>query len=163
MAWEFADETDARIRIPASLTVSQLHVGDGPRVRFLRGYGSAEWYRVQDGIREPSTIDLVGVLATDRDEAGAQALVDALVAAAETAEHLVQVDAAGGDVQTLPLLGVLPIITSPDGIDGTLLTITLPLIPGGDWVSGSPVTDSYLLLDSGGVMLLDSGGRATQQ
>lgn len=134
MAWELADEADVRYRVPASLTVNQLHVGDSPRVRFLRGYGSGDWFRVRDGIREPATIDLVGVLATDRDEAGAQALVDALVAAAATAAWLVHVDpATNTDVQRLPLLGALPITTSPDGIDGTLLSVRLPLIPGGDW------------------------------
>lgn len=135
MPWELEDGDGARYRLPASIQPAQLHVGGRPRARFVRGYGSADWYRVLDGVREPEALNLTGVLATDQDALGIQDQLDALVAAAEAAVKLVHVDHSGVDVQYLPLQGALPVTTEPDGVDGTLLTVTLPLVPGStEWV-----------------------------
>lgn len=136
MPWELVDALGNRYRLPASLRPAQRHVGGSPRVRFVRGYGSEQWFTVQDGIREPTTLDLVGVLQTDRDESTIQSLIDELEAAAASAVKLVHLDHDGVDVEHLVLLGSLPITTEPDGIDGTLLTVTVPLVPTGEWLSG---------------------------
>lgn len=133
MPFDLVDALGARYRLPASLQPEQLHVGGAPRIRFVRGYGgSAPWYRVLDGIREPQALNIVGLLATDRDESSIQTAVDALVLAAEAAVALEHVDFDDVTIRTLPLLGALPVTTEPDGIDGTLLKVTLPLIPGSD-------------------------------
>lgn len=129
MPWELENGVGGRYRLPASLQPAQLHVGGRPRARFVRGYGSGDWYRALDGVREPEAINLTGLLATDQDAEGIQNLLDELTAAAQAAVKLVHVDHLGGDVQYLPLLGALPVTTEPDGVDGTLLTITLPLVP----------------------------------
>lgn len=163
MPYELVDDLGVRYRLPASLWPAQRHVGGSPRVRFLRGYGSDDWFITQDGLREPATIDIVGLLATDRYEVSIQTLVDNLTTAAASAVALVQVDNDGADVAYLGLLGALPITTSPDGIDGTLLTISLPLIPDGEWVTGAPDLGDFLLLDTGSIMLLDDGSLAIQQ
>lgn len=136
MPWELVDALGNRYRLPASIQPAQRHVGGRPRVRFVRGYGSEQWFTVQDGIREPATLDLVGVLQTDRDESTIQSLIDELEAAAASAVKLVHLDHDGVDVEHLVLLGSLPITTEPDGIDGTLLTVTVPLVPTGEWLSG---------------------------
>ena len=133
MPWELEDIYGARYRLPASIAPTQLHVGGRPRVRFVRAYGSDDWYRTLDGLREPGVYTLAGILQTDRDEAGIQTLLDALRAAVATAEALVQVSNDEGDVATLWLLGALPVTTTPDGIDGSLLNVTIPLIPEGEW------------------------------
>lgn len=164
MPWALLDEYgDELYRLPASLWPDQRHVGGSPRARFVRGYGSTDWFITQDGIREPETVDLIGVLQTDRDESGTQALIDELVTAAAAAAYLAHLQANGGVIDALPLLGALPMTTSPEGVDGSLVQVTLPLIPGGEWAAGPPVTTPFLLLDTGGVMLLDTGGRAQQQ
>lgn len=163
MRLDLVDDLGARYRVPASIAVNQLHVGGSPRVRFVRAYGAEEWFRVLDGFREPATVDLVGLLATDRDEVSIQDLLDALTGAALTAVALAHVANDGTDVAHLELLGSLPIITEPDGIDGTLVRVTLPLIPAGEWIPGSPDVGQFLLLDSGGIMLLDDGSMAIQQ
>src|SRR5690606_23776393 len=135
MPWELVDALGNRYRLPASLRPAQLHVGGSPRVRFVRGYGSGNCYSVLDGIREPEALDLVGVLQTDRDEVTIQALLEELEAAAAAAVKLVHVDHDGVPVKELALLGALPVTTEPDGVDGTLLTVTLPLVPGAtEWV-----------------------------
>lgn len=136
MPWELETAAGTRYRLPASLHPAQRHVGGSPRVRFVRGYGSEQWFTVQDGIREPTTLDLVGVLQTDRDESTIQSLIDELEAAAASAVKLVHLDHDGVDVEHLVLLGSLPITTEPDGIDGTLLTVTVPLVPTGEWTAG---------------------------
>ena len=136
MPWELETADGTRYRLPASLHPAQRHVGGEPRVRFVRGYGSDTWYTVQDGIREPATLDLVGVLQTDRDEAAIQTLLNELEAAAASAVKLVHLDHDGRDVEHLTLLGALPITVSPDGVDGTMLTITVPLVPTGEWTAG---------------------------
>lgn len=134
MPWELVDGSGNRYRLPASLHPAQLHVGGSPRVRFVRGYGQTRWFVVQDGIREPEPIDLVGVLQTDRDEVTIQALLDQLDAAAASAVKLVHLDNYGVPIRQLPLLGALPITTEPDGVDGTFLRVTVPLVPGqADW------------------------------
>lgn len=164
MPYEFLDDQGATLlRLPASVWLAQRHVGGSPRARFVRGYGSTDWFITRDGIREPETVTLMGVLQTDRDEAGTQALIDALVAAADSAAFLAHVDHSSNVIDALPLLGCLPVTTSPEGIDGSLVSIILPLIPGGEWLGAAPITGAYLLLDAGGVMLLDNGGRAQQQ
>ena len=137
MPWELVDALGNRYRLPASLHPAQRHVGGEPRVRFVRGYGSDTWYTVQDGIREPATLDLVGVLQTDRDESTIQSLIDELEAAAASAVKLVHLDHDGQDVEYVELLGALPLTIEPDGVDGTLLTVTVPLVPASDeWQPG---------------------------
>lgn len=165
MPYEFLDDQGGvLLRLPASVWLAQRHVGGSPRARFVRGYGSTDWFITRDGIREPETVDLVGSLATDRDESGTQALIDQLVTAANNAVALAHVGLDDQTIEVLPLLGALPIITAPDGIDGSIVRVTLPLIPGGEWGEPPPPPEhDYLLLDSGGVMLLDTGGRAIQQ
>ena len=164
MPYDLVDATGARCRLPASVQPTQQHVGGGPRARFLRGYGSDDWTIVQDGHREPAVLNLTGVLHTDRDETLIQELLDELQAAAYSAVAIAHVASDNLDVEHLELLGALPITTEPDGIDGTLLRVTVPLLPGGGaWAPGSPPGAAYLLLDSGGVMLLDNGASAVQQ
>lgn len=136
MPYDLVDGDGIRCRVPASITPSQLHVGGSPRVRLLRGYGSETWYRTLDGLREPEAFALVGLLHTDRDEPGIQSILDGFAAAVASAVALVQVDHAGVDVQTLPLLGSLPVTVAPDGIDGSLLTVTAALVPAGEWEEG---------------------------
>lgn len=133
--WELEDANGNRYALPATLAPGQLHVGGAPQQRFVRGYGSDQWYAVLPGEREPQTLDLVGVLHTDRDEPAAQELLDVLSAAAESAARLYQLDHEGERVRYLPLNGALPVTASPDGVDGTLLSVTLPLVPASDaWV-----------------------------
>jgi hypothetical protein len=164
MPWELVDALGNRYRLPASLHPAQRHVGGEPRVRFVRGYGSEQWFTVQDGIREPATLDLVGVLFTDRDETLIQELLDELTEAAMVAVALAHVTPDGTSIEHLPLLGALPVTTEPHGVDGTLLAVTLPLLPAAnEWLPGGVVTNEYLLLDTGGVMLLDSGAKALRQ
>lgn len=164
MRWAFLDEYGAELlRLPASVWPEQRHVGGSPRARFVRGYGSSDWFITRDGIREPETVNLVGVLQTDRDESGTQALIDELVTAAHAAASLAHLGLDDAVLDALPLLGALPITTSPEGVDGSIVQVVLPLIPGGEWAAGPPVTTPFLLLDTGGVMLLDTGGRAQQQ
>ena len=137
MPWALLDEYgDELYRLPASLWPDQRHVGGSPRARFVRGYGSSDWFITRDGIREPETVNITGALQTDRDEAGTQALIDALVAAADSAAFLAHLDHDDVVIDTLPLLGALPITTSPEGVDGSLVRVTLPLIPGGEWEGG---------------------------
>lgn len=136
MPWELETAAGTRYRLPASLHPAQRHVGGEPRVRFVRGYGSEQWFTVRDGIREPATLDLVGVLQTDRDESTIQSLIDELEAAAESAVKLVHLDHDGVDVEHLQLLGGLPITTEPDGIDGTNLKVVVRLVPTGEWAAG---------------------------
>ncbi len=137
MPFQLVNEEGGVYTLPASMQPEQLHVGGSPRIRFVRGYGSGNWFSALDGIREPEALNLVGLLHTDRDESTIQALLDALVTAAEAAVKLVHVDHDGLAVRHLPLLGALPVTTEPDGIDGTLLQVTLPVIPAAsDWSSG---------------------------
>lgn len=148
MPWELVDAQGNRYRLPSSVWPERLHVGGSPRVRFVRGYGSEQWFTVQDGIREPEPIDLVGVLQTDRGEVTIQALLDQLDAAAASAVKLVHLDNYGVPIRQLPLLGALPITTEPDGVDGTFLRVTVPLVPGqADWEapdeSSGPVPIAY--------------------
>lgn len=125
-----------RYRVPASLTVERLSIGGSSRVRFVRGYGSDDWFTTLDGLREPEPINLVGVLATDQDDAGTQALITALEDAAAAATRLVHVDASENDVAFVDLLGHLPVTTVPDGLDGTLVGVTAPLLPAaGEWTT----------------------------
>ncbi len=133
MPYDLIDHTDTRFRLPATLQPAQRHVGGEPRARFVRGYGSNAWFVTLDGLREPSTVDLVGLLATDRDEEAIQDLIDDVAAAATTAVALAHVAHDDSIVETLPLLGALPITTEPDGIDGSIVRVKLPLIPGGEW------------------------------
>src|SRR5690606_38958612 len=96
--------------------------------------------------REPQTLDLVGVLFTDRDEALIQALLDELSAAAETAARLYHLDENGARIEYLPLNGSLPLTTTPDGVDGTLLSVTVPLVPASEeWLEAGdePDPDEY--------------------
>lgn len=163
MAWAFLDQDGNEVyRLPPSLWPDQRHVGGSPRARFVRGYGSTDWFITRDGIREPETVDIVGVLQTDRDESGTQALIDALVTAASEAVFLAHLQGET-PIDALPLLGALPITTSPEGVDGSIVSVTLPLIPGGEWAAPPTPPGDYLLLDSGGVMLLDTGARAVRQ
>lgn len=135
MPWELETSTGSRYAVPVTLHPAQRHVGGNPRVRFVRGYGSETWYTVQDGIREPATIDLIGVLHTDHDDSGTQSLLDALAVAADGCTKLVHVDHDGVDVEHLALLGSLPMTVVPTGVDGTLVQVTLPLVPGAtEWV-----------------------------
>lgn len=136
MPWELETSSGGRYAVPATLHPAQRHVGGEPRVRFVRGYGSDTWYTVQDGIREPATLDLIGVLHSDHDDAGTQGLVDALEAAADGCTKLVHVDFDGNDVEHVTLLGSLPMTVVPTGVDGTLVQVTLPLVPSGEWLSG---------------------------
>ena len=138
MPFHLVDANGVTYTLPATVQPEQLHVGGSPRIRFVRGYGSGDWFVVLDGIREPEALNLVGLLHTDRDETGIQTLLDALEDAAAAAVRLVHVDHDGNAVKHLPLLGALPITTSPDGVDGTLLEVTLPLVPGAhDWSAGA--------------------------
>lgn len=140
MPFQLVDADGVAYTLPASLQPEQLHVGGSPRVRFVRGYGSGNWFTSLDGIREPEALNIVGALHTDRDESTIQTLLDALVTAAASAVKLVHVDHDGLAVKELPLLGSLPVTTEPNGVDGTLLMVTLPLVPGGtEW---SVATDS---------------------
>lgn len=147
MPYELEDANGNRYRLPASLGPDQLHVGGQARIRFVRGYGSTRWYSVLDGVREPEALHITGVLATDRDDAQIQELLDELEEAAASAVRLYYVDHDGLDARYLPLLGALPVIVSPDGIDGSMLTITLPVVPAGvDWKipdSGSDYDSGY--------------------
>lgn len=137
MPFDLVDAGGSRYRLPASLQPAQLHVGGAPRIRFIRGYGSPAWFVALDGIREPEALNIVGLLATDRNDAQIEALVDALETAAASAVRLDHVDHLDQPTRSLPLLGALPITTEPDGIDGTLLKVTLPLIPGAErWAVG---------------------------
>ena len=136
MPWELVTSAGARYRLPASLSPSQRHVGGQPRARFVRGYGSEQWFTTLDGLREPATIDVTGELQTDRDESSIQTLLDGLADAADGCTRLVQVDNDGNDVEHLELLGSLPLTVAPDGVDGTLLQVTLPLVPTGEWQTG---------------------------
>lgn len=162
MHWELASDEGSRYRLPAGITPVQLHVGGDPDQRIVRAYGSDTWYSTLPGHREPQPYTLTGLMATDRDEAGMHQHLEALRAAAAAAVALVHVH-AGVDVQHLPLLGTLPITMHPDGIDGTLLEVTIPLLPAREWQAGSPELGSFLLLDTGGIMLLDDGSKALQQ
>lgn len=133
MPWELADEEDNRYRLPASISPAQNHIGGNPDQRIVRGYGSSDWYTVLDGIRQPQPLELTGTLATDHDYAGMQDLLDELQAALDSAVQLIEVDDAG-DIAVMDLLGSLPITTSPEGIDGTLLSVRVPLLPADeDW------------------------------
>src|SRR5690606_16848886 len=142
--YEFMDANGNRYRVPATLHLAQLHVGGSPRARFVRGYGSGRSFVVQDGIREPSPLNLVGILHSDRDDYSAKALLDELESAAQSATQLVLVDYFGQDVQELPLLGVLPATVEPDGVDGSLLRVTLPLVPGrSSWTAPAEESSGY--------------------
>lgn len=163
MPWELVDADGNAYRLPATISPAQKHVGGAPNQRFVRGYGSSEWFVTLPGEREPQTLDLVGVLFTDRDEALIHQHVLALETAAANALAIALVAPDGAIVEHLPLLGALPLVTSPHGSDGTLLTVTLPLIPAGEWAAGPPDAGDFLLLDSGAIMLLDDGSRAVQQ
>lgn len=136
MPYDLVDDGGTRYRLPASIAPSQLHVGGSPRVRLLRGYGSDTWFRTLDGLREPEAFALVGVLHTDRDETEVQGLLGEFTAAVATAVALVQVSNDDDDVQTLPLLGSLPVTVAPDGIDGSLLSVVAALVPAGEWEWG---------------------------
>lgn len=164
MPWELVDADGNAYRLPATISPAQKHVGGAPNQRFVRAYGSDQWFVTLPGEREPQTFDLVGVLFTDRDETLIQALLDELTEAAMVAVALAHVTPDGTSIEHLPLLGALPLTAEPRGIDGTLLRVTLPLIPAAnEWLPGGVVTNEYLLLDTGGVMLLDSGARALRQ
>lgn len=143
MPFQLVDGSGGSYTLPASLQPAQLHVGGSPRVRFVRGYGSGDWFTTLDGIREPEALNIVGALATDRDESTIQTLLDALVTAAAAAVKLVHVDHDGVPVKHLPLLGSLPVTTEPDGVDGTLLKVTLPVVPAAsDWSPGGGTSSS---------------------
>lgn len=146
MPWAFLDENGHELyRLPASLWPDQRHVGGSPRARFVRGYGSEDWFVTRDGLREAANVTIVGLLQTDRDEAGTQALISELVSAASEARYLGHLDASGVVVEVLPLLGALPITTEPDGVDGSMVVVTLPLVPGGEWMEfiPPPAPDEY--------------------
>lgn len=133
MPWELADEEDNRYRLPASISPAQNHIGGNPDQRIVRGYGSGDWYTVLDGQREPEALELTGTLATDHNYAGIQGLLDELQEALDAAVQLIEVDDAG-DIAVIDLLGALPMTSSPAGIDGTLLSIQVPLLPADeDW------------------------------
>lgn len=152
-------ESGLEYPLPAGLSINQRHVGGAPRVRFVRPYGRDVWWSVQDRRREPDTIDLVGTVFTDRNESLIRDLLNELNTAAQSAVALVHATRDGVHVEHLPLLGALGVTAEPDGIDGTLLNVTLPLVPAVDeWEPGSP--GEFLLLDTGGVMLTDTGARA---
>lgn len=163
MPWELADDEGNRYRVPAGIAPTQLHVGGRPDQRIVRAYGSSTWYSTLPGYREPEPFVLTGLLATDRAEAEMHEAMGDLRDATITAAALIHVDYTGLDVQYLPLLGSLPITTKPDGIDGTLLEVTIPLLPANEWQPGTPELGNFLLLDTGGIMLLDDGSKATQQ
>lgn len=133
MPWELETPLGARYRLPASISPVQLHVGGKPDQRFVRAYGSEQWFTVLDGAREPTTFDLAGILATDRDYARAQLLQNELQNAVGTAARLVEVD-SHGDVAVLDLFGALPVTIAPEGVDGTSLHVHVRLIPAAsDW------------------------------
>lgn len=144
MAWLLVDSGGRAYRVPPSISLPKLSVGGVPRVRFVRGYGSSDWYVTQDGLREPEPLTLTGVLHTDRDEAGIHALTEAFQQALDDAVLLVQLDANGTRVREMPLLGALPLTTTPDGIDGTLLTVTAHLLPAADeWRPATPTPKHF--------------------
>lgn len=132
MPYELADDADARYRVPASLAPVQLHVGGEPEARAVRGYGSDTWFTVGDGLREATAFTFSGLLATDRDYPAIDTLLQDLEAALATAERLYEVDDSGADVAYLELRGALPVQASPNGIDGTLLSVQVHLLPAAD-------------------------------
>lgn len=133
MPWELADESDNRYRLPASISPVQVHVGGAPEQRIVRAYGSEEWVTVLDGQREAQVFTLTGALFTDRDYDAIQTLQSELEAALGSAVALIEVDDAG-DVAVLDLRGALPLVATPDGVDGTMLNVTIHLIPEDpDW------------------------------
>lgn len=149
------------VDVPASLSINQRHVGGEPRVKLVRAYGSSVWWAVRDERREPDTIDLVGVLQTDRNNSLIRDILNNLASFTQRATSLIHATRSGVHVEHLPLLGALEPTAEPDGLDSTLLNITVPLIPAGDaWVPGGP--GSHLLLDTGGVVLTDSGATVTR-
>lgn len=144
MPWVLANQAGVTLMaLPASVWPEQRHIGSNPRARFVKGYGEAPWFVVQDGIREPETVNLIGILQTDRDETGTQALIDTLVQAAADAAFLLHTAHDQTVVEALPLLGALPITTEPEGVDGSLVNITLPLVPGGDWGAFVPILGAF--------------------
>lgn len=139
MAWLLVDDGGRAYRVPDSISPTQLHVGGSPKQRFVRGYGSETWYVTQDGLREPAPLELSGTIFTDRDEAAILPLIEEFDAAVNTAARLVQIDVNRVRIRELPLLGGLPIITVPDGVDGTLLRVTARVLPDGDgWQMPTP-------------------------
>lgn len=134
MPFEISDENNVRFRFPASIAPRQLHVGGRPNARFVRGYGSDDWFTVLDGVREAEPFELSGVLQTDRDEEAIQTLLDQLEVAVAAAARFYEVDENGNDVAYVELRGGLPVTVTPDGVDGTHLTVTVRLLPAvDDW------------------------------
>lgn len=144
MAWLLVDDGGRAYRVPDSISPTQLHVGGSPRARVVRGYGSAEWYTIQDGLREPQPMTLTGVIFTDRDENAIQTLLNEFADAVLNAVALVQLDNQRNRVRELPLIGALPLLTSPDGTDGTLLQVTAHLLPAGTgWQEPTPAPKHF--------------------
>ena len=130
MPFELWGPYSGRYRLPESVRPAQWSVGGSARVRFVRGYGSESWNITLDGAREPEPYELVGYLHTDHNEEEIEdALADLRDAVAE-AVSLVHVQEPGDVLlASLALLGSLEITTQPFGVDGTLLRVSIPLLP----------------------------------
>lgn len=166
MPWELVDTDGNAYRLPATIAPAQKHVGGSPNQRFLRGYGSDQWFVTLPGEREPQTLDLVGVLFTDRDETLIQELLDELSVAAATAARLYHLDENGARIEYLPLNGSLPLTTTPDGVDGTLLSVTVPLVPASaEWLEAEdepdpdPEEHEYQVFTESGVWDWEAAGQ----
>jgi hypothetical protein len=127
--YELEDEYGERYRLPRSVRPERVSVGGDPTVRIVRAYGSDDWFAVGRSAREPVVYHLLGFVHSDHDDVAIEVTLGELRAAVASAVALVSVN-GNTDEARLELLGALPITTQPVGIDGTLVNVTIPLLPG---------------------------------
>lgn len=153
LSFELEDDYGARYRLPATVRPERVSVGGDPSVRIVRAYGSDDWFAVGRSARAPVVYHLVGFVFSDHDDVAIEARLAELRAAVASAVALISVSGGSGqllndddsvwlnddesfvgldgagDEARLELLGALPITTRPTGVDGTLVNVTIPLLP----------------------------------
>lgn len=129
MPYELVNAENERYRLPASIAPEQRHIGGEPTVRLVRAYGSNVIHRLDDGHRLPQVLKLTGLLFSDHSDPLFTQKLGQLRRAVKEAVCLVHVSTGGVDIERLELLGALPITTSPAGVDSSLRTVTIALLP----------------------------------
>lgn len=107
----------------------QLTVGAAARARLVRGYGSTDWYRVKDALREPAMYELTGLVWSDGSDSDVVSDLDTLRTVMTTATRLYGVE-GGTDVAYLEVDGGLEPIEEPT--DSQLVSVTLLFYPEED-------------------------------
>lgn len=141
MGYEIKTST-GRYSLNATFRPQTLTPGGEARARLVRGFGSADWYQVQDGLLEPVGYVLTGQVWSDRDVPAVKTELTALRAAIADAERLYQTE-GGADVAYLELLGGAEPLEQAE--DDSLIKVTLTL-----WLSHSSwfdaATDAEVIL-----------------